>query len=293
MTAAAGAEGTGEAGAGGEAGGQESGAGNGAAPGWRETYLDSETQALPALAVFDDVPALAKGFLETKEMVGRKGIILPKEGDAGDLARFHTEIGVPGSPEEYDLGDFAPPEGLPWSEHLQTVMLGKLHARGIPQSQIRGLFEDLAEAENDEYKSMTQTQKQGYETSEKALREELGAAYEPSIALSLRAFKAAAGDEYDTVNHLLLADGTQLGDHPAFIKTWINVGNQYQEHGLAGEKIGGGGFALTPEAAKQELETIEANPNLWKEGHSEQKQLQARKNELAEMAFPETKPEVL
>ena len=260
--------------------------------GWREG-LDAEIQGHPALADIADVPALARSFIATKEMVGHKGIILPKEGDAVDIARFRKEIGVPETAEDYDLGDFTPPEGLPWDDSFQTAMLGKLHALGIPNTQIRQLFDDYAEVTHEQYSAMVRTQESGHEEGMKALRTELGAAYDSSIALSQRAFKAAAGENFNAVAGITLADGTQLGDNPAFIKTFINIGNQYQEHGLAGEKVGGGGFALTPESAKQELETIEANPNLWKEGHPEQKQLQARKNELAEMAFPEIKPEVL
>ena len=98
---------------------------------WRDG-LDVGLKEHPALTTIADVPTLAKSFVETKEMVGRKGIILPKEGDAGDLIRFRTEIGVPGSPEEYDLGDFKPPEGLPWSDDFQSKMLTKLHTLGIP-----------------------------------------------------------------------------------------------------------------------------------------------------------------
>ena len=280
-------EGAGQA----EGGGQQGG--NGAATGWRETYLDTETQALPGLADIPDVATLTKNFLEAKSMVGRKGIILPKDGDAGDIARFRLEIGVPETAEGYNLGDFAPPEGVPWSETFQASMVSKLHEIGIPQSQIRELFDGYAEVTGSEYGTMVAAQEQGHEEGVKALRTELGAAYDSSIALSQRAFKAAAGENFDAVSNLTLADGTKLGDNTAFVKTFINIGNQYQEAGLAGEKVGGGGFALTPAAAEQELRTIEANPNLWKDGHPEQKQLQARKNELAEMAFPEPKPEVL
>ena len=134
---------------------------------------------------------------------------------------------------------------------------------------------------------------QGHEQGQAKLRAELGAKYDESTALAKRAFKSASGDHFDELSHLVLSDGTHLGDNPAFVRTFINVGTQFAEHGLAGEKVGGGGFAKSPETALQEIKEIEANPNLWKEGHPEQKLLQARRDTLYTFAHPQEQPEVL
>jgi hypothetical protein len=260
---------------------------------WREG-LDEGIREHPALADFKDVPSLAKSFLETKEMVGRKGIILPKEGDDGDLARFRTEIGVPASPEEYDLNGFQPPEDLPWSENLQSGMLRKLHEIGIPNGQIRQILDGYAEVQGAEYQALQASAAEGHKNGEAALREELGAAYKPSMELCERAFKAAAGENFEALSHRVLPDGTLLGDHPAFVRTFVNVGKQMSEHGLLGEKSGGGtGFMMTPEAAKDEIAKIENNPALWDADNPEHAALQKRKDELYQMAYPEMKPEEL
>ena len=275
----------------GEGAGEGTGEGAaGAAAGWRDN-LDAGVRDHPALAVFDGVPALAQGFLETKELVGRKGIILPKDGDDGDRARFRTEIGVPGSPEEYQLGDFKPPEGLPWSDGFQTAMLKRCHEIGIPNGQIRELLDGYAEVQCSEYTSLVDAQSKGHENGTAALREELGVDYNASIELSQRAFKAAVGDNFDAVNGMVLADGTRLCDHPDFIRTFIAVGKQYREAGLHGETTGGA-FTKTPESAKQEIAELESNPALYNADHPEHDLIVARKNELYEMAYPESTPEV-
>lgn len=262
-----------------------------AAPSWRDS-LDAEIREHPALTRVPDVPSLAKNYLEQGSLVGRKGIILPKDGDAADQARFRKEIGVPETVEGYEL-DFTPPEGLPWSEDFETAMLGKLHALGIPKGQIKQLFSDYADVQNEQYQAMQETTGQGYEQAQLKLKQELGREYEPSRALAERAFKAAAGDNFEEVSHLVLADGTHLGDNPAFVRTFINVGKQFAEHGLAGEKVGGGGFGKTPEQALQEITELEANPALWQEGHPEQKMLAAKRDELYKFAYTDKKPEVL
>jgi len=275
-------------GAGGDSGGGTGGGdgGGGTAPSWRDG-VSEDIRSHPALADIADIPTLAQSYIETKSLVGRKGIILPKEGDAGDLARFRTEIGVPDSAEGYDLGDFKPPEGLPWSDGFQTAMLEKLHARGIPNGQIREILDDYAEVSNGEYTGMVDAQKQGHTNGTEALKKELGSSYDASVGLSQRAFKAAAGDNFDAVANLTLADGTQLGDNLAFVKTFINVGKQYQEAGLHGEKSGGGGFMLTPEAAQKEFDTISGHVALYDDDHPEHAAIVARKSELAKMAWPE------
>ena len=259
---------------------------------WREG-LPVETRDHPALADFADVPALAKSHIETKEMVGRKGIILPKEGDAADLARFNKEIGVPETAEDYDMSGFTPPEGLQWSDGFQTAMLAKLHARGVPSGQVRGLFDDYAEVRAAEQAAMQAAEGKGNERGTLALKEELGADYPASTALAERAFRAASGDQFEELSHLTLADGTNLGDNPAFVRTFINVGKQYQEHGLAGEKVGGGGFMKTPAQAKDEIATLENNPAYHDADNPEHNMVVAKMNDLYKQAYPEKAPEVL
>jgi len=245
------------------------------------------------LADLADVPALAKSYLSTKEMVGKKGIILPVEGDEADIARFRTEIGVPDTVDGYDMSGFKPPEGLPWSDGFQKAMLTRLHARGIPNGQIQALFDDYAEVSNDEYQGLVGAATKGHEQATLALKTELGADYEASAALAQRAFKAAAGDQFEELSHVVLPDGTNLGDNPAFVRTFMNVGKQLSEHGLLGGKDSGGSYALTPESAKAEIAILEKNPGLYNEDDPEHKLLVDKKNTLYEMAYPETQVEVL
>lgn len=280
-------EGGGEGGGGGGEGGGE----GGGTASWRDG-LDAGIKEHPALADFADVPALAESFLATKEMVGRKGIILPKEDDAGDLVRFRTEIGVPASAEDYELGDFKPPEGVPWSPDFQTAMLRRLHTIGIPNGQIREILDGHAEETAVQYATLTKTAAQGQEQGVAKLKEELGVDYEASRALAESSFKAASGKDFDELSHLVLADGTHIGDNPAFVRTFINIGNQYKEAGLHGDKFSGGGYTLTPQAALDEIAKLESN-DAWKDAdHPEHKMIVDKMDDLYKQAYPEQVSEV-
>ena len=294
LTAEGAEGGEGGAGAGGAEGG-EGGAGAGAGGGdlgWRSD-LPAEIQNDPSLVTISDVPTLAKSFLETKEHVGRIGIIPPKEGDVADLARFRKEIGVPETAEEYNLGDFKPPEGLPWSGDFQTAMLGKLHDIGIPNGQVRQILDGYTEVGGVQHAALELLKDQGYEQGTAKLKEELGANYDASTKLAERVFKAAAGEHADAISHLVLADGTHLGDNPAFTRLFIGIGKQYQEAGLHGEKVGGTGFTKTPDQAKQEIAELESHKALHDASHPEHQIIQDRMTELYKQAYPDEKPEVL
>ena len=256
---------------------------------WREG-LGAEYKDHPALADFADVPALAESYVATKEMVGKKGIILPKEGDAADQARFRSEIGVPETAAEYSA--FTPPEGLPWSAEGQTAMLGRMHKLGIPDGQAQDILTEYAEMQAEQIQQMQATAGTGHEQGVAALKEEWGADYDSKTALAGRAFKAAAGERFDELSHIVLPDGTHLGDHPAFVSTFAAVGAQYQEHGLAGEKVGGGGFMKTPEQAKAEINELWKNPAYTNADDPEHAMVVSKMDDLHKQAFPETQSEV-
>jgi hypothetical protein len=277
---------------GGEGGGAGGGEGGGGESSWREG-LSEEIREHPALTTIPDVSTLAQNFLATKEMVGKKGIILPKEGDAADIARFRTEIGVPETADGYELGDFAPPEGMPWSDEFQGAMLSKLHEIGIPNGQIRQIMDGYSEVGGAHYTAQVKTAEQGYEQGVAQLKEELGASYGASTKLAERAFKAAAGEHHEELENIVLPSGIRLGDHPAFVRTFINIGKQYEEAGLHGEKAGGSGSAKSPDQAKAEIATLKANPAYTDEHHPEHKLVVDRMNELYEQAYPDSAPEVL
>ena len=258
---------------------------------WRDGF-GAEIKDHPALADFADLNALGESYVLTKKMVGEKGIILPKEGDTGDLVRFRTEIGVPATADDYELGDFKPPEGVPWSKDFQKSMLQRLHRIGIPNGQIREILDAHAEETGTQYAALVKGASQGHEQGVTKLKEELGMDYDASMELAERSFKAAAGENFEELSHLVLADGTYFGDHPAFVRTFINIGKQYREAGLHGEKFSGGGFTLTPKAAQDEIAALESNP-AWKDAdHPEHEIVMSKMDDLYKQAYPEKQPEV-
>ena len=227
-------------------------------PSWRDGLPD-DLRAHPGLEKYSDVSALAKGFLSQSELVGRKGVLLPKEGDAVDLARFHSELpGYVESPEAYDLDGFSPPEGLPWSDNVQTSMLSAMHEAGLTNGQVNSVLQSYAESQSTELGVMQQTIADATVAGEKALRAEFGASYDAKMAQATQAFALATGDKKEEIENLVMGDGTRFGDNPALVRMFAKLGEALGEDSLRGD--GGSGstqtFTRSPSQAQAELNAL-------------------------------------
>ena len=98
----------------------DGGGGDGGAGGdddWREG-IPEELRGDPAIQNFKDVTDLTKGFLETKKLMGQKGLSRPEDNaGAEEWDAFYKAIGRPDAPEGYGLempADEKVPKGGRW-----------------------------------------------------------------------------------------------------------------------------------------------------------------------------------
>lgn len=256
---AAGSEGAGQAGAEGQGdlglGQGSEGAGSGNGQDWTNGLSADIRTALEPHG-FKGPEDLGKAFLETKQLVGRKGVILPKEGDEADQTRFRKEIGVPEKADQYDLGDFKPPEGVPWDDELQTKMLDRMHKVGVPNSVARDLIREYADVNAEAWKQgLEHVETQRNEAME-ALKKKHGSAYEAKLEDAKAALKRYSPD--GDLFALRLETGHLLGDHPAVVDFFMNVAESLSEDKLLGEKESRR-FTLTPDEAQSKLTALLAD----------------------------------
>ena len=105
---------------------------------------------------------------------------------------------------------------------------------------------------------------------------------------SKRAFAAAAGGQSDSLRLLRLSDGTELGNHPDFIRMMAGLGEKISEDGLTGEKTSAR-FTMTPEEATREIASFryENREAIQSANHPEHQESVARLGQLYAMAYPE------
>ena len=257
---------------------------------WRDGLSD-DLRAHPSLKNFQDVGGLAKSYVSQSELVGRKGVILPNENDAADQARFYGELGRPESVDGYDLGDFAPSEGLSWSDDLQVSMLGSMHELGLTNDQVNGVIRAYAEGQTSQLDEFNQSVDQSNTSVEQELRREYGNTYDAKIDLGNRAFALAAGDQMDDVRQIVLADGTMLGNNKPFIKLFTKLGESLGEDSLRGSGSPQS-FSKSPEQAQGELSQLAIDESFQKilmdASHPEHERVVQRRADLYEQAYPNT-----
>ena len=257
---------------------------------WRDGLSD-DLRAHPILKDIKDVSGLAQSYVQQGELVGRKGIILPKEGDAADQERYFNESGRPETVDGYDLGDFAPAEGLPWSDDLQTSMLGSMHELGLTNEQANGVIRAYAEGQTSQFDELNVGIEQANAAVEQDLKREYGTSFDAKIDLGNRAFALAAGDKMDDIRQLVMGDGTMLGNNKAFIQMFTKLGESLGEDSLRGSGSPQS-FAKSPEQAQGELSQLATDENfdkiLWDKSHPEHDRAVARRSALYEQAYPNT-----
>lgn len=226
---------------------------------WR-TALPDDIRDHPDIARHEDIASLVKEHVNAQSLIGRKGVILPKEGDAADQARFFNELGRPESADAYDLGEFAPPEGLGWDNELQSGMLSAFHDAGLSNAQVQKAMNSYAELSANAVSQMQEQVEASRNNNEAALRREYGHAYEARLNLASRAVQQFGGDGAADLLQSRLADGSALGDNPAFIRLLVNAAENLGEDVLQSDSTLSGASSHTPASAQQEIAKLYADP---------------------------------
>lgn len=229
-----------------------------------QSSLPTELKNHQGLQKFKDVSDLAKSYVEVESMVGRKGVILPEAENAEDRGRFFNELGRPESPDGYNAADFEAGAwgDLPFDDEAagDANMRELFHEVGLTQEQVTrfqaGMKERLGAA-REKRQLAEEVHRDG---SIRALREKFGNSYDDRILAAQQAIRAAAGDSADSIVEMQMADGTLLGDNPAFIEMFANLGGKMAEHGLVGGKRASVP-TMDPLTAQQRLTELMSDPD--------------------------------
>lgn len=231
--------------------------GLGAEPGsWRDGLSD-DLRAHPSIKSAKDVEDLATQYVNAQGLIGRKGVVLPKEGDPADTDRFFGELGRPGDVDGYGLGDYRPEGESPWNENMSSEMLQAFHKHGLSTAQAKGVLEEYgsmtARGHEQQLQEHEQLTKDGMDT----LRQRWGTAYDSRVDHSQRAFREFAGDSFQELAATPLSNGVALGNWPPLIEMMASMGEKMGEHGLVGEATQR--FTRTPEESNHEITRLMAD----------------------------------
>lgn len=238
----AGAQGGGQ---GGSAGG---GQGGGAQSNWYDAFPD-ELKSNPTITSFKTPEALAKSFLETKSMVGKKGLVVPGQNATdAEWDEFFNGAGRP----SIDKFDIKAPEG----KQVNTEVLGKfkevMHKAGLLPRQAQSIVEAYIGFEEETQKTRMTSHQAAVNEGIESLKKEWGAGWDKNVAAAKLFIREHGGE-----GAIEWQQRTGMGNDPTFLKILAKAGGLMGEDKLRGE--GGGSLGQTPDEIQKEINAVLGN----------------------------------
>ena len=213
-----------------------------------------------------DLADFTKQSINQAALVGRKGVILPKEGAAAeDWNQVYDAIGRP-----KDITGYKVPERADKVAYTDTdkkfieQMLPGLHKAGLNQQQLDGTvtaYNTVMAEVDKQYKAFA-------DDSSKALDKEWGDKKPAMLAAAEKFAQKVWGDNFENMRRMPVPGVGFLLDHPMVIKALATAGQAMSEDGFGGAGGGNGNdpFA-SPEAAKAYVDGVyaeaEGDPKHW------------------------------
>ena len=250
---------------------------------WKAS-IPEDLQNEPSLADIKDVASLAKGFVHAQHMIGSDKVAIPgTQASQEELDNFYNKLGRPETVDGYEAPTENMPE-IPYDNELQTMFFEEAHRIGLNKQQAGALIRWQAEQAQASIENGNQQAEINLEKAQDAMRKEFGKAYEEKMDLAKNAALEFGGDEL-----MKVLDATGLGNEPAVIKAFANIGKAISND----EIIGGGGrqgFMMSPAEAKAQIANMKRDPNFMASytdnGHVAHKESVAEMARLYELAYP-------
>lgn len=218
-------------------------------PAWMAD-LPEDIRSNPSLSSFkgndwkEVGPTLAKSFLETKSMVGRKeDEFFPKEDwKPEQWSQFHKRIGVPEAPDKYG----APADEIVTKAGLTKETVAAAHKRfhelGLTPKQVKGILDDWYIPTAIQGSELTAQQKEQAKTEAiNKIKSEHGDKFDAKAGLVKSVLKLGGGDLAERF------EAAGFGNDPELFKALAELGEKVLEDT---SRRGPNGVALGADAAK-------------------------------------------
>jgi len=168
----------------------------------------------PSLSPIKDIPNLARSYVNQSKLLGADKLPLPANPTDEDLDRIADRLGRPEASTGYEI----PVDGQIVTEDVAKEFSEIAHKNRLTPSAASAILEYYKGAVEKSVQADADVKHQAQVDSVAALKAEWGSAYEQNVERA----KAVAKEfsDVESITNIALADGTNLGDHPEFIKTF-------------------------------------------------------------------------
>ena len=168
----------------------------------------------PSLSPIKDVPNLARSYVNQSKLLGADKLPLPANPTDEDLDRIADRLGRPEAATGYEIAV----DGQIVTEDVAKEFSEIAHKNRLTPSAASAILEYYKGAVEKSVQADADAKHQAQVDSVAALKAEWGSAYDQNVERAKAVAKEFSGVE--SITNIALADGTNLGDHPEFIKTF-------------------------------------------------------------------------
>ena len=171
----------------------------------------------PSLSPIKDVPNLARSYVNSQKLIGADKLPLPANPTEEDMAKIYDRLGRPENASGYEIAI----DGNIITEEVASSFSEIAHGLGLSKTQTSKLMEYYKDSAEDSINRDIEKRNQNQIDSINALKAEWGTSFDKKVEQA-----KSIADEFsdiDAITKIVLQDGTNLGDHPEFIKTFAKI----------------------------------------------------------------------
>lgn len=219
-----------------------------------ELIQDETLRGDAALSTFKSVDDLAKSYVQTKAMVGKKGVILPGEGAKDEeWEPVYNQLGRPEKSDAYKV----PQIELPKGQQLRADMLKEFnefaHKAGLTQKQYEKALTWRVQTELGEFAAQQKAHEEAEAESETALRSAWKDKYDANNQAFEKMVKTFGKDKAETLLK-------KYGKDAEFKMFMSEIIPHFSEAALGELGYTPGGNQISAEQAKQKISEIRNDP---------------------------------
>jgi hypothetical protein len=165
--------------------------------GWLDRLPKELAEHKQILGQFKDIDGALKTLVSQQKMLGKKAdaVFVPDEkATPEEKAAFLKKLGVPESPEAYQLRPKDLPAGYEWDDNVAKEFNTLAHQNGITPKQMDALMGRYAAYESQKAEAAASQQKAEMEAGRKALAEAWGDKFDVELSVARRAAQVAGVD---------------------------------------------------------------------------------------------------
>lgn len=233
---------------------------------WRQKLAGDDSKMLERLNRFTDPSGVLKWATEAEKKINA-GLLkrgLPEGASDDEKAAYRKEIGIPEKAEEYPL---EPPKEVTITEADKPILDGfkKLaHELAVDPKTAQGIANWFLANRENELQDLSERADQSLQDRIVELRTEWGGDYSKNVTLANNFIAEVAGEKGPEIAGLMLADGTKLGSHPAFVRFAAQAARSYSSDTLHDGGEGSAGASV--ESRINDLKKLmgDSNSDYWK-----------------------------